>query len=235
MNIFITGVSSGLGKGLAEVYLENRSIVFGLSRRVPEELCGISDFYFQKCDLEKLQDIPERLSLLTSGHSGFDLVILNAGILGDVSDMRYVSVEKMKQVMDINLWSNKVIIDYLFKMKKKPQQVVAISSGASVSGQRGWAGYGVSKAALNMLIKLYAAEIKDTHFISLAPGLIDTPMQEYISTVPDADKFEVIERLRSARGSDDMPQSYEAAKKIYNAIPGLIQYPSGSYLDIRKI
>ena len=38
MNILITGVSSGIGWGLAKHYLELGHTVFGLSRRTPKDL-----------------------------------------------------------------------------------------------------------------------------------------------------------------------------------------------------
>jgi NAD(P)-dependent dehydrogenase (short-subunit alcohol dehydrogenase family) len=137
--------------------------------------------------------------------------------------------------MEVNLWSNKWILDCLFKDGPTVKQVVAISSGASVSGSRGWNGYSLSKAALNMMVKLYAGEILDTHFCSFAPGLIDTSMQAYISGLPDDERFSTVGRLKLARGTEEMPDPDKAAEMLTEAFPKLMDFPSGSFVDVRKL
>lgn len=164
-----------------------------------------------------------------------DLIVLNAGILGEIKDMVDTSLEDIQKVMNINLWANKAILDYLLNNHYEITQVIAISSGASVSGNRGWNAYGISKAALNMMIKLYAAENPGIHFTSLAPGLIDTQMQDYIYEIPDEKKFTTVKRLREARGTDDMPDPQKAAERITPVFEQLLNYDSGSFIDIRKM
>ena len=65
--------------------------------------------------------------------------------------------------MQINVWANKLIIDTLLANINNVKQIVGISSGASQSGARSWNGYALSKAALNMLISIYSAEVSNTH------------------------------------------------------------------------
>ena len=137
--------------------------------------------------------------------------------------------------MNINVWANKVLIDVLFKHVRRIKQVVAISSGASVSGSRGWNAYALSKATLNMLIKLYSKEYTETHFCALAPGLIDTNMQDYIYNLPDEEKFPVIQKLKKARGTELMPDSGKAAGQIAQAIEKVKGLESGSFVDIRDL
>ncbi len=235
MNVFITGVSSGLGLELGKIYMQNGNNVYGLSRRIPEDLIDNKTFIFQCCDLADLDQIENHLTRLFNSCNELDLVFLNAGILGDVADIADTSLNHMKQVMDINLWANKIILDHIYSRNINVKQIIAISSGAAVSGQRGWSGYGISKAALNMLIKLYAAEKSGTHFSALAPGLIDTRMQEKIRSIPDATAFEVVNRLKKAAGTSDMQTPQQAARKIYEITDSLIQFPSGDFVDIRKI
>src|SRR5690625_6916597 len=68
----------------------------------------------------------------------------------------------------------------------------------------GWGGYSLSKEALNNLITLYAEEMPNTHFLSLAPGLVDTDMQEYLCGEVDSAEFPSVQKLRDARGTDNM-------------------------------
>ncbi len=232
-NLLITGNSAGLGYGLTEVYLSRSWNVYGLSRRGCRDLAGpLQDI---RCDLEDREAIPLALESLLSGIERLELVILNAGILGDMKDLHQASMKEIEQVMEINVWSNKLLLDWLIDSGIVIKQVVAISSGASVSGNRGWNGYGISKAALNMMTALYAAELPNIHFSALAPGIIDTAMQEYISCEVDGEKFPTAGHLKSVRESGDMPDPVSAATAIADAIPQLLMFPSGDYIDIRKM
>ncbi|MDD2198643.1 MAG: SDR family NAD(P)-dependent oxidoreductase, partial [Bacteroidales bacterium] len=158
----------------------------------------------------------------------------NAGILGKIADMRESSLTNIKKVMDTNVWSNKILIDNLVKYNT-PNQIVAISSGAAISGSRGWNAYSLSKAALNMLISLYADEIPEVHFSALAPGLVDTQMQEYISSLPEDKQFPTMQRLKKARGTADMPKPNNIAPKIAETINKIQEELSGSFFDVRRI
>src|SRR5690606_11341690 len=100
--------------------------------------------------------------------------ILNAGVLGDIDLLQNTGLEAIKQVFEINVWVNKVLIEELFKSGFGVRQVIAISSGASVNGSLGWGAYSLSKSTLNMLIQLYSFEYSETHFSAIAPGLIQT-------------------------------------------------------------
>lgn len=231
--VLITGVSSGLGKALAAHYLAQGARVYGVSRRTPQELRANRDFVFLSADLRSLSRISKNLETLLPANADLDLVILNAGILGEIKDMQQTSLDDLREIFDINLWANKNICDFLMH-RTVTRQLVAISSGAAVNGNRGWGGYSLSKAALNMLIKLYAAENPHTHYSAVAPGLIDTSMQDYLCEVPDARKYQALEKLRAARGTDNMPTAEKAAEKLspfFSQLPSTID--SGSFTDIR--
>lgn len=234
-NVFITGVSSGLGLGLVQYYLEQGNTVYGVSRRQPDFLMAQEQFHFQSLDLGQLEGTPNALLPFIQGIEAFDLVILNAGILGEIKDMKDHTLDELNQIMEVNVWANKVVLDCFSQANVDIAQVVTISSGASVSGNRGWGGYALSKAALNMLTKLYAREMPNTHFTAFAPGLIDTRMQDYLCTEVDDQNFASIGSIKAARDTDEMPQPKEAGQKIGQCIPQLRQYESGSFIDIRKM
>ncbi|WP_136806025.1 SDR family NAD(P)-dependent oxidoreductase [Desulfosediminicola flagellatus] len=233
--VLITGVSSGLGEALATYYLQRGWYVYGLSRRVPKGLIDDENFRFVSVDLSAFESVVLGIRELIDVKS-LDLVILNAGILGSFGDMVDASLETLHEVMDVNLWSNKLIIDFFVQEEIAVQQIVAISSGASTSGARGWNGYGISKAALNMMIKLYAAELPDTHFTALAPGLIDSPMQEDLCSQDNSPHYPTLNRIKSSRNTDAMPQPDKAAKTIAQRISNLPEtVKSGEFMDIRKM
>lgn len=237
--VLITGVSSGLGYGLAKELLARDVAVYGVSRRDPRgsgagDLSKASHFHFQAMDLRGLESLSFQLAGFL-GSDSLDCVILNAGVLSPVADMKETALHQIREVMEINVYANKVILDFLQKRKNRPKYVLAISSGASVSGNRGWNAYSMSKASLNMLVQLYAAEMPDSHLISLAPGLIDTDMQEYLASLPEDERFDKIARLKEMRGTENMPQPVAAAKSILDKWGAIFAQPSGSFVDIRQV
>lgn len=230
-NALITGTSSGLGRGLAGYLLQQGWAVYGCSRRG----CDLTGIHDQLIDLTDQEAVTGGLHDLLSDVASLDLVVLNAGILGDIGDLVSSSLNDQKQVMEVNVWANKRVMDWLHGWGRPVDQVVMISSGAAVLGNRGWSGYALSKAALNMLAKLYAHEFEQTHIAALAPGIIDTAMMDYLCEEADAEAFPALNRLRKARGTLAMPGPDEAAARIVSVLPDLRDRPSGSFVDIREI
>lgn len=235
MNILITGISSGLGFGLTGYYLEQGHKVYGISRKVNSSLKNNSNFNLLPQDLTMFREVKVNLYSFLKDVKKLDLVILNAGILNEIKDLKDTPLEEIKKTMDVNVWANKILIEALFNQGKEIDQIVAISSGASVSGARGWNAYSLSKATLNMLIDLYAKEFTQTHFCALAPGLIDTNMQDYIYSLEEQEKFPVVKKLKSAKGTEKMPPPDKAAKLVARGIEKALEYESGSFLDVRNM
>lgn len=235
MNVLITGTSSGLGYGFAKYYLNKGNVVYGISRRQNPDLKTYENFRFLFQDLSNFNEVETNIVSFLNGLESLDLVILNAGILKEIKDIKDTSLDEIQEVMKINVWANKIIIDTLFNHLKEIRQIVAISSGAAVSGARGWNAYSLSKATLNMLISLYAKEHTNTHFTALAPGLIKTKMQDYIYDFPENEHYPVVARLKHSRNTGEMPEPEEAAEINALAIAKTLNYKSGSFLDSRNL
>jgi benzil reductase ((S)-benzoin forming) len=233
MKLLITGTSSGLGHALAGEYLKRGAKVWGLSRRAPSDLQAESTYTHIACDLSDKDQLFSAVSQLPEDISLLDRMILNAAVLSDTNDMADTSLEEIHRVMNINVWANKLLIDRITERIKEVRQVVSVSSGASVSGARGWNAYSISKAALNMMISLYAKEMPDTHFSSIAPGVVDTAMQETIASLPDDPRFPTQKRLREMREAHEMQTAEQAAKLFIKVMEYALDEPSGSYLDVR--
>jgi benzil reductase ((S)-benzoin forming) len=235
MNILITGTGKGLGGALAALYLERGHTVFGINRSSNKELEKHPSFRFLMQDLSRFEEMEQTIPPFIGKGTEIDLAVLNAAILPPIKDMKDTDMEEIRKVMDVNVWANKILIDLLHSVAGSVKQVAAISSGASVYGNRGWNAYSVSKAALNMLIMLYSNEQPETHFCSIAPGLIDTSMQEYIFSLPDDPEYPSIQRLKESRASGNIPGPGEAAGMLAAAIEKALDEESGSYLDVREM
>ena len=217
MKILITGINKGIGKGLAEEYLNKNYEVYAIGKSNP-----FDNINFYKCDLKAVEKLKEAVE---SFNTEFDLVILNAGILGEIKLMKEWSVKELEDIFLVNVWSNKVLIDFLAPVSKK---IVAVSSGAAVNGNAGWGGYSLSKCVLNMMINIYSKEIY-TKLYALAPGVIDTDMVRKVIS-GDREKFTSLKKVDKSRVT-----LKEGVKRILKAIDKLDEYPSGSFLDVRDM
>jgi NAD(P)-dependent dehydrogenase (short-subunit alcohol dehydrogenase family) len=228
-NILITGVSSGLGFALTQAYLENGDAVYAIGKTIPKQFENNPHFFFFPYDLSETYMIKSTIREFIE-HRPFEIAILNAGILGEIDTLSNIETSQIKDVMEVNVWANKELID-LLTQHTIVQQIIGISSGAAVNGSKGWGAYSLSKSALNMLFNVYAKELPETHFISLAPGIISTKMVEHIMEKVDDTRFPSAKTLKESH--IQTPQ--EAAQHLLRTFPKLLNYASGSFLDVRTM
>lgn len=235
MNVLITGTSSGIGQGLAQEFVARVDEVWGISRREADDLARAASYQHLQVDLTDYDRVRDLLPGFVGGLERFDLVILNAGVLGQIGWMSEVPVEEMKRVVEINVWANKVLLDLLFRHVGEIGQVVAMSTKASLRSSPGWGPYSVSKAGLNMLMNVYAKEHPDTHFTAFAPGLVDSEIQETISQIGETDKYPTIKTLQDARHTEAMPDPRSAAPMLIEGMEKALAHESGSFVDVRDL
>jgi len=226
-NVLITGCSSGFGLALTQYYLEKNYNVFGISRTKPDIING--DFIFQSCDLSKVEDIKTNLSEFIQNIKNLELVYLNAGMLGEIKSSLEISTDELKKVYELNVYTNKELLDILSTINVK--NIIGISSGAAVNGSKGWAGYSLSKAGLNMLINLYSKEMLNTKLLAVAPGVIETPMTDIIRYELDDVKFPSAKKLKEGQ----IQSASAAAIRMDNLVQNSDNLESGSFVDVRDI
>ena len=113
------------------------------------------------------------------GH--LDAVVANAGVLDPVGPLGATDIADWRRLFDINVFSVVQLIgDALPELRKSGGRVVAVSLGASVGAYDGWSAYGASKAALNHIVSQLAAQEQSVSAIAVAPGVVDTAMQQDI-------------------------------------------------------
>tara|TARA_R110002126_G_scaffold793_3_gene4957 strand:- start:380 stop:1063 length:684 start_codon:yes stop_codon:yes gene_type:complete len=226
MNVLITGTSSGLGYELAKECVARGDTVFGISRSKSD-----LDINQEICDFYNLQEIPTALNSLI-GSNTIDIVILNAGMLGTLSKTRDVSIDEFGNIFKVNVLANKVIVDWLLNNNIKVKTIIGISTGAALKTYYGWSLYCTSKAAFKQLISTYAQEESNVHFISIAPGVIKTKMQDYINGI-DVKIIPSVEKFQSMYNTMITPDVI--AKKLIQLLPKLKDFKSGSYIDLRDL
>ncbi len=229
MNVFITGHSSGFGKAIAIYAVNNNLSVFGLSRSSLNNKKIIQ----QKCNLANLDNITKSLKKFKFDRN-IDLVILNAAELGTFVEFEKLQINDIKSVLDINAWSNKIILDFFVEKRIKIGQLVFITSGASLRNDIGWETYSISKIIINKLAKIYAKTLKNTHVCALSPGIINTKMQYELRQL-DSTQFPSIIRLKEAYTENKIASAEDSAELLFARLGQMRTYKSGSFLKLHSI
>lgn len=232
MNVFVTGSTRGLGAAFVNHFMHSDATVYGIGRSA----LANTGYHYRQVDVADFDALQKELATLFENTGAIDLLILNAGVLGHIRDTSQCSMQQLKYEMDVNMWANKVILDFFIHNAIPVRQVIAISSGASINGSLGWNGYSLSKAALNMLIKLYAAEMTDTHLCALAPGLVKTKMLNGIlHGNHDTTRYTSVQTLRESEDAGIVLPPETVVEKIMEAMPKILKSTSGAFLDIRNL
>ena len=223
MNILITGVSSGLGYELAKKFIARGDKVYGTSRRKTN-----LNINHLQCDFNNLEELAINFHNFIKNVLEFDIVILNAGMLGEINKISDLSVNQFNEIFNVNVLANKIILDRLLLNKINLKQIIGISSGAALKSYYGWSLYCCSKAAFKQLLSTYAQEYPNIQFTSLAPGIIKTDMQNYINSL-DKNNFPSVEKFQQM--FDSMDTANTVAEKLINNLFNLKE----DYLDLRNI
>ncbi len=234
-HVLVTGAHKGLGHALSAELLARGACVYALSRTEPDDLARHPGWRFVPCDLGDFAAIPAAVSTLLEGVDELDLAILNAGVLGDIKDLSLTSVDELRAVMDVNVWANKHLVDRLLDGSRRVAEIVGISSGAAQNGSGGWGAYSISKAALNLLLRVYSDEHPDVHFATVAPGVVYTDMIDYILTRPPHPHHPSLERIRTADGEGGIMDPASAAGNLLDRLDRIRAAKSGSFLDVRTM
>lgn len=210
MQVVITGVSGGIGKALAEFYLEKGSRVIGIGRN---NTIDHEHFHFVTCDLRNL-DILKNLDLKLSDVP--ILLINNAGILGKVTRTVDQDIESLQEVLEVNVLSAMIMTGKMAVLDNQ-LTVVNISSGAGKNPIPSWGAYCASKAALDMFSRVFFLEEQErgrnTKVYSIAPGVVDTNMQTTIRSL-DEKNFSQKQRFIDLKETGQLADAKEVARKI---------------------
>lgn len=240
-NVFISGVSDGVGFALAKLYLDRGWTVYGISRRCPEQLCVHERFVFKSIDLATFFDgrhfLEDAFSPMVT--DGIRVAYLNAGISGGAPLLaKEISVQEVQHVLHVNALSNKVLLDALLALDKRPQVIVASASIAGVRFRAGMLSYSMSKAALMALCGVYAKEYPEVFFAVLGLCNVDTHLSREIvhgQRVPQFPDHVALQERFQTPGYVVQPE--ERARQLIEIAhqPHIGCLESGQYLDIREL
>jgi benzil reductase ((S)-benzoin forming) len=221
---FITGTSRGIGEALAkELLIDKKNYVLGFSRNQSIEESNYSHKHIDLSNIESITNfdfpnVPNAESIC---------LVNNAGTLGDIKYFGNLSDENLAHTMVTNfvapiVLSNKFMRKYKDVANRKT--IINLGSGASKTAYDGWGAYCASKAGLEMITKVIAKEqdLVNTGFeiYNIAPGVVDTKMQESIRE-SNPDDFSHLDKFLELKKENGLYQAEDVAVKLVE----LMQHP----------
>ena len=199
--VLITGAGRGIGRALAEGFLEAGAIVYGTGR-APESVewmktTGIRGLVY---DIREKDKVEQTLKQIISEHGRLDCLINNAGVTSHTLAVGYKE-DEIDDMFAINfkgaLWHCQ---SYYRLQKKKGGVIINISSSGALRGLKATSVYAASKAAIVQLGKSLSVEWVRNGFRvnTIAPGFIETDMTSNINSKPGV-REQIVETIPMKR------------------------------------
>jgi benzil reductase ((S)-benzoin forming) len=216
---YITGASSGIGKELAlELLKHKNNWVIGISRTQTIVHSAYKHIQLDLSDLNKVCSfsfsIPNDITKVC--------LVNNAGTLGNIKHVGSLNAEDIITSYNINTIAPSVLTNAFIKTYQSVQAekiILNISSGAGKNPYDGWAVYCASKSALDMFSRvIHEEQLKQNNpltgfkIMSVAPGKVDTAMQEQIRKA-SSNEFSNVNRFIDFKDNNQLLSPREVAIK----------------------
>jgi len=163
--IIITGISSGLGKALAEAVIKHGDFVIGTFRKESQVQAfnnqNISNAKGILLDVTDEQNIEKSIQNTIIEYGKIDVLVNNAGI-GFVGAIEETSIQEARDIFEPNFFGalkvTQTVLPYMREEKKG--HIVQISSHGGVKAFAGFGIYNASKFALEGFSEALAQEVQ---------------------------------------------------------------------------
>lgn len=233
--VIVTGGSSGIGLALAETVPWPDARVIDVSRS------GAPGSLHVRADLSDPAHWPPVLELFEREIAGFDgdrVVFFHCagtltpiGFAGEVDEAAYT-----RNVL-LNSAAPQVLGHAFLSAARKTEarcQLVMIGSGAATNIYEGWTSYGAGKAAVDQWVRTAGAEQERrggrVRVLSVAPGVVATPMQEEIRNTPER-HFPDLPRFVELHEGGELREPKAVAADLWALLDQ--QLENGSVIDLR--
>ncbi len=221
----VTGHSSGLGAALAETLLARGVPVLGLSRRANPDLRapGLTQHAIDLSEAGTLEGWlagPDLADLVKD--AGTALLINNAGQLQPVALCGAQDSALIAAAIRLNLSAPLLLANAFVAATTgcTERRIVHISSGAARSPYAGWSVYGATKAGLDQHARAVALDgIPGLRIASLAPGVVDTPMQGEVRA-SDPAHFPQLARFAALKRDGQLSAPTDVAHRLVEHLLG---------------
>jgi len=179
----ITGGSRGLGLALARALAQRGWRLVIDARRFSE----LDEARASLAELTEVVAVPgdvadswHRGVLIEAAGERIDLLVNNASALGPspLPPLSGYPIDALKRVYRVNVVAPLALAQLALARMPAGSGIVNVTSDAAVEAYEGWGGYGSSKAALEQLSAVLAAELPDVRVYAVDPGDMNTRMHQ---------------------------------------------------------
>ncbi len=179
----ITGASRGLGLALARA-LAQRGWGLVIDARggaaleqAARELGKTTEVVAIPGDVS---DDPHRRALVAAAGQSIDLLVNNASVLGPSPQpaLSEYPLEAFERVYEVNVGAPLALAQLVMPRMPDGAAIINVTSDAAVEPYEGWGGYGSSKAALEQLSAILAAEQPGLRVYAVDPGDMRTQLHQ---------------------------------------------------------
>lgn len=185
----ITGASQGIGAAVAKAYAKAGAHVILVARN-QKKLEKMDDEIREAggqatllpLDLMNFEEVDKLGPSIYERFGKLDIFVGNAGLLGTLGPLTQISNTEYQRVLDTNLSANFRLIktlDPLLQASDTGRAIFVSTSEEVVGGRAYWGTYSISKAALESMVRVYAAENEKTNLrVNIVdPGAVRTDMR----------------------------------------------------------
>ena len=198
--VLVTGASRGIGYQAALAAARRGAHIIAVARTVGglEDLddqiqAAGSETTLVPLDLRDGDGIDRLGQAIFERWGRLDGLIGNAGVLGTITPLSHLDVKDFDQAFAVNVAANYRLIRSLDPLLRQAEQgrAVFVSSSSSHSARPFWGLYAATKAALETMIKSYAAELSTTQVKANVfwPGAVRTGMRAKAMPGENPDKL----------------------------------------------
>jgi len=182
----VTGASRGLGLAVTRALVSDGWSVVVDGRDGDDLTAAMSDLAGPGRAVAIPGDVTDpdhrqRLAKTAAGIGPLRLIVNNASYLGPSPQPALADypLETLRRVYEVNAVAPLALIQTLIPLLPEAGGVIInVTSDAGVEGYSGWGGYGSSKAALEQLSRVLAAEQPQLRIYWVDPGDMNTRMQQ---------------------------------------------------------
>ncbi len=236
---FITGTSRGTGKALAETLLTKNNIkIIGISRNCTISNSNYEHFYL---DLSKTAEV-SNFNFPEINNAEEIVLINNAGVMSEIKRIGQQKSENIINDYNVNIVSPSILTNNFIKKYQdytNKRSVLNISSGAGRHTVDAWSVYCASKSALDMFSENINAEQSffpkknRIKIFSVAPGVIETSMQEQIRNTSEKD-FSEVKKFLNLKNEGQLSSPEQTAEKLLYIIKNRDNFTE-VILDVRNL
>jgi NAD(P)-dependent dehydrogenase (short-subunit alcohol dehydrogenase family) len=176
----VTGASRGLGRALSQA-LVARGWNLVVDARDADDLHAAWAREPRVTEIAgDVADPAHRRALVEAAGGRIDVLVNNASVLGPSPqpELREYPLGELRRVYEVNVLAPLALVQLALPRLARGARILNVTSDAAVEPYEGWGGYGSSKAALDQVTAILAAEHTDLRVYAVDPGDMRTRLHQ---------------------------------------------------------